>query len=478
MPLLEEVLQKIKPSSEERRDLDRIAKEVVSKIQRLAQSRELECEVLIVGSAARKTWLSGDHDLDVFIGVPEAGSLEGALDIARDVASQHEERYAEHAYVHAIFRGFELDLVPCYLVKDASCILSAVDRTPFHSRYISGRIQGAEDDVLLLKQFMKGARVYGSELRVGGFSGYLAELLVIRYGSFQEVLEGASLWRPGETIDLESHSVLSHEDPLIVVDPVDPKRNVAAALTLDKMFQFAATSRCFLKHPKIEFFFPPAPCPLADKELLESIAKRESFLVLIEFSAPPLVEDVVFPQMRKAEQSIRALLERGGFAVLRSEVDLHPEVDLHQPMPSDGGIVVDLSVDLGETNLKSDSESHKNVARLLFELETESLPVVQKRMGPPIWEGDHVERFLSSHSEILSGPYVENGKVVVETERKHTSPVELIRSGILNLSLGKHVGPQVRRGYKICVDQELLTVKDRDFRVFMARYLSARHNIC
>ena len=160
--------------------------------------------------------------------------------------------------------GFDVDLVPCYLIENAACIKSAVDRTPFHTQYLSARIAGLEDEVLLLKQFMKGIGVYGSELKVGGFSGYLAELLILRYGSFTDTLKAASSWRPGEIIDLERHSTVRHDEPLIVIDPVDPARNVAAALTLDKMLQFAAASRCFLKNPDICFFFPERQMPLTE----------------------------------------------------------------------------------------------------------------------------------------------------------------------------------------------------------------------
>jgi len=156
-----------------------------------------------VGSAARDTWLAQDHDLDIFLGVPEEGDLGEAMELARLVAPEHEERYAEHPYVHALVDGFEVDLVPCYLVDDASRLKSAVDRTPFHTRYIIARIAGLEDDVLLLKQFLKGIGVYGSELKTGGFSGYLVELLVILYRSFPDVLRAASHWRPDTVLNLE-----------------------------------------------------------------------------------------------------------------------------------------------------------------------------------------------------------------------------------------------------------------------------------
>jgi len=434
---------------------------IISRIAELAAAEGVVCEPILVGSAARGTWLSGDHDLDVFIGVSEGSSLLPALEVARRVAPEHEERYAEHAYVHARFEGFEVDIVPCYLVEDGSRILSAVDRTPFHNRYVSRRIGGLEDEVLLLKQFMKGIGVYGSELKVGGFSGYLAELLVIRRGSFLGVLEEASSWRPGEAIDLEGHSSRVHDDPLVVVDPVDPGRNVAAALTLDRMFTFVAASRLFLEEPGMEFFFPPPVFPLTDDELREAISDRKSTLVLLEFAGPDQVEDVVFPQLRKAEQSVCALLDRSGFSVLRSDADWHRGARSE--------------VRDGETaGRRPETFGGCGVIRMLFELSVAVLPRVERRVGPPVWEAEHAKKFVKSHPEPLSGPYVEDGRLVVEVARKFVEGPELLRKRVGGLSLGRHLGPELRRGYKIYVGQEILEVGDPEFRVFLARYFSAR----
>ncbi|HNQ55505.1 MAG TPA: CCA tRNA nucleotidyltransferase, partial [Methanothrix sp.] len=249
----------------------------------------------------RGTWLAGDYDLDIFLGVGVEDDLEKALELARRISPDHREKYAEHPYIQARIDGFEVDLVPCYLVDDAAHLRSAVDRTPFHNRYVKQRIAGLEDEVLLLKQFMKGSGVYGSELRVGGFSGYLAELLVLCYGSFAAVIEAASLWKPGLKLDLEGRGRVEQADPLVVVDPVDPGRNVAAALTLNRMLQFALAARTFMARPHIEFFFANPPAPLSDREIEALMEERGTLPLLIEFAAPDVVEDVLYPQLRKAE---------------------------------------------------------------------------------------------------------------------------------------------------------------------------------
>jgi tRNA nucleotidyltransferase (CCA-adding enzyme) len=229
----------------------------------------------------------------------------------------------------------------------------------------------------------------------------------------------------------------------VVPDPVDPGRNVAAALTLDRMLQFVAASRCFLRQPGMEFFFPEEAEPLSDEEMLSQIQRRGTELVLLEFSLPPVVDDVIFPQLRKGEAAVRSLLERNGFSILRSDVS-----------------------------------AASGRAWILLELEVWHLPEVVRRVGPPVWKEEHLRRFLSSHPEPLSGPYILDGRAVLEERRKHRSARDLLVGEMGSLSLGRHLTREVQRGYKIYAGQELAGIGDREFRIFMACYLRARLRIC
>ena len=433
------MLERIKPGPSERKRLQEVSVALITRIESMAEGCGLELKAMLVGSAARGTWLAGDHDLDVFLGVGVEDDLEKALELARRISPDHREKYAEHPYVQARIDGFEVDLVPCYLVDDASHLRSAVDRTPFHNRYVKQRIAGLEDEVLLLKQFMKGSGVYGSELRVGGFSGYLAELLVLCYGSFAAVIEAASLWKPGLKLDLEGRGRVEQADPLVVVDPVDPGRNVAAALTLNRMLQFALAARTFMARPDIEFFFANPPAPLSDREIEALMEERGTLPLLIEFAAPDVVEDVLYPQLRKAESSVNALLERKGFSILRSDVI-----------------------------------SYSNRAALLLEMEVWRLSRACRREGPPVWQADHISRFLAAHPKTLSGPYVKDGRLVVEEERRYAQAADLLAAELASLSLGRHISASIRSGYKIYAGKELLAIKDDGYRIFLAEYFQAR----
>ena len=433
------MLAQIKPSAAEKKRLQDASAALISRIEKLAEGCGLNLKVMLVGSAARDTWLAGDYDLDVFLGVGVEDDLEKALKLARRISPDHREKYAEHPYVQARIDGFEVDLVPCYLVDDAAHLRSAVDRTPFHNRYVKQRIAGLEDEVLLLKQFMKGTGVYGSELKVGGFSGYLAELLVLCYGSFAAVIEAASLWKPGLRLDLEGRGRVEQADPLVMVDPVDPGRNVAAALTLNRMLQFALAARTFMTRPDLEFFFSNPPAPLSDREIEALMEERGTLPLLIEFAAPDVVEDVLYPQLRKAESSVKALLERKGFSILRSDVI-----------------------------------SYGNRAALLLEMEVWRLSPACRREGPPVWQADHITRFLAAHSQILSGPYIKDGRVVVEEKRRYAQAADLLTAELDRLSLGRHISASIRSGYKIYAGKELLAIKDDGYRIFLAEYYRAR----
>jgi len=330
------------------------------------KDKKVRC--LLVGSVARGTWLKGRYDIDLFIAFPEEVSLDElesvGLSLARKIGERIAdvwegrvvERYADHPYIRVVFNTFEVDIVPCYDVKDPSNIRSPVDRTPHHNEYVVRHIAGREDDVRLLKQFLRGAGLYGSELKRMGYSGYLCELLIIYYGSFIECIKAMARWKRGVVIDIEKHGTKKHRDPLVVVDPVDPKRNVASALSLDNFAKSIHYARQFLKNPNIEFF-------TEKDEMLELDFSRGTQYVAIEFRKPDISDDILYPQIYKAMDSLERLLISGGFRTYSKKVC-----------------------------------ENKDVVSILFELEVFELPRVKKHIGPPVDEIVHAERFYEKYS--------------------------------------------------------------------------------
>lgn len=439
-PCEEEVLKQIRPTPEERTYIRTMGKRLIEAVERSGMAK-----AMMVGSVARDTFVRGDRDLDIFMlfdpSLSREELQEQGLALAHRVAEEFgatwREKYAEHPYVNATINSLDIDLVPCYAVESATKIKSAVDRTPFHTRYILSHIGDYADDVLLLKQFAKAGGVYGSDHMTEGFSGYLCELLTIYHGGFHPLLEAAARWRPGEVIDIEKHGTKEFEDPLVVIDPVDPERNVAAALSLSRMFEFAELARGYLAEPSIEFFCRPDSPPLTREVFTRLLAARGTHLFTLTFKTPDYTPDTVVPQLRKSAESIRELLERSEFAVNR------------------------IDVCMGEER-----------CMLLFELMNETVPVMRRHIGPPLWSRGNAEKFLAKYvrEEVFAGPYVEEGRYVVEVPRTFTRAVDLLRSRTLfEVALGKHVRRSMKQGWTVKVGVECW---DEEFAEFISRFLA------
>lgn len=422
--ILNEVIEQIRPDEEERKRVKAVTDLIIARLNQKAIEMGIAAHAISVGSTARNTWLRGEADIDIFIMFPPSTSEEElkelGLRLAKSVADRYEERYASHPYIHAYFSeptglaAHEADLVPCFEVEDPSQLKSAVDRTPFHNRYIVKRIGGLEDDVLLLKQFMKYLGIYGSEQRRKGFAGYLCELLILKYSSFIGLLRHAAQWSYGEWIDLEGKGTYKADgrEPLIVIDPVDPRRNVAASVSSYSFCRLIDAAREFLSNPSREYFVSRKEPPLSEMEFKQLVESRGTEIVMVLFDAPDLVEDILFPQLRKAEASVTTLLERHGFTVYRSDV----------------------SVDDGK-------------AFLLFELLVWRLPRIKKHFGPPVTSAYHAEKFKRKYT--ASPLFIEQGRYVVEVERRYTDAVGLLQNELRFCSLGKQVAEAINRGYEV-----------------------------
>ena len=424
-PCEEEVLRRIRPTPEERAYIRTIGERLIEAVERSGMAK-----AMMVGSVARDTFVRGDRDLDVFMLFDPALSREAlqeeGLSLAHRVAEEFgatwREKYAEHPYVNATINSLDIDLVPCYAVASATDIKSAVDRTPFHTRYILAHIDGYADDVLLAKQFAKAGGVYGSDHMTEGFSGYLCEILTIYYGGFHALLCAAACWRPGEVVDIEGHGRKPFDEPLVVIDPVDPERNVAAALSLSRMFEFAELARGYLAEPS-EVFFCRSPSPPLTRDVFSRLlAARGTHLFSVTFATPDYTPDTVVPQLRKSAESIRELLERSGFAANRIDVCMGKERCI-----------------------------------LFFELMASDVPAMRRHIGPPLSSRENAEKFLAKYvqEDVFAGPYVEDGRYVVEVPRPFTRAADLLRSRVLfDVALGKHVRRSMKQGWTVKVGAE------------------------
>ncbi|MEM3588066.1 MAG: CCA tRNA nucleotidyltransferase, partial [Candidatus Jordarchaeaceae archaeon] len=260
-PVCESVYQKISPSEEDKRKVQELYTALIKQIKEEAANLKINVNPVLVGSIAKDTWIKTNRDIDIFIVFPRTYTSEEigrlGLKIARKVTGEKgKEQYAEHPYLRAEIEDFQVDFVPCFEIGDATERISSVDRTPLHTTYIKKRLdESLKKEVRLLKQFLIGINAYGAEIKVGGFSGYLCELLIIYYSSFQAVLEACIKWKKQHIIDIEHYYPKEKEakkifsEPLIVIDPIDAERNVSAAVSSQKIAEFKAAAKAFLEEP-------------------------------------------------------------------------------------------------------------------------------------------------------------------------------------------------------------------------------------
>jgi tRNA nucleotidyltransferase (CCA-adding enzyme) len=415
------VLERIKPRPEEYEKLFSAFEVLKSTIHRVLGEKGLEAEVTLQGSVAHDTWLSGDRDLDVFVLFPSSWSKRDlelkALPALVEAASRvgvYELRYAEHPYVHVKVEDVEADIVPGLRLENPAQAKTAVDRTPFHTQYVNSRLTSEmRDQVRLLKKFMKAIGVYGAEIRVRGFSGYLAELLVITYGSFRGVLEAASKWRPPVYVDTigelseEYKKRLREKYPdsvLYVPDPVDPMRNTAAAVSLKSLVTFILASACYLRNPGLEFFEDPGE-PSAES-VFEALRGR--CIVAVEYylreALPP---DVIWGEALRVSSRLASLLEVLGFRV------------------------IDHSAWTNE----------RDKAVVLVELEYCDLPLYKHYKGPCIvHEWSRIQSFIEKHFKKGFGPWITSeGCLDSLSRRSERSVVEVVESRWLEFTVAPHL---------------------------------------
>ena len=258
--ITEQVLQKITPAKEDRAKVDAITRELEQKVALACKQEGVAAIVRVEGSVAKDTWLKENPDIDIFMrlptSIPRKNLGDIGLKIAKKAAGDYEqiERFAEHPYLQIIVDGYRVDIVPCYDAKPGEW-QSATDRTPYHTDYIKKHLTTElRGEVRLLKRFMQGIGVYGAEIKVGGFSGYLCELLIMKYRSFAETIEAFARYNKRVIIDIENYYAdrqnelsLLFPEPLVIIDPVDKGRNVASAVQPQKLYSFVGAARAFLK---------------------------------------------------------------------------------------------------------------------------------------------------------------------------------------------------------------------------------------
>jgi tRNA nucleotidyltransferase (CCA-adding enzyme) len=454
-----QILKKIKPQQEDKAKIEALIGDLEQKIALACKEQDVQAIIRVEGSMAKGTWLREEPDVDIFVRLPisiprkELGNV--GLRIAKKATAglKHVERFAEHPYLETFVSGYRVHIVPCYNVEKGEW-KSATDRTPFHTDYIKKHLSNElQDEIRILKKFLQGINAYGAEIKIGGFSGYLSELLVLNYGSFTQVLTAFAHYKHRIIIDIEGYYEnrvnelkLLFPEHLVVVDPVDKARNVASAVHPQKLYTLVGAAREFLKKSDAIFFYPPETKLIPVDDLKDKFIHRGASTIFLVVNISNAIPDVLWGQLFRSRRSLRNLIEINDYKVLKDAV----------------------------------WSNEKDLCIFIFELATQFLANIKKHVGPPLELKNECESFLSRYvdnEKVISGPSIEENHWVVQLPRKHTDAVELLKdkledggktSGVADL-----VAKSIQKKIKIFVNHDIVKIyqSNNEFAEFLSNFI-------
>lgn len=310
--VLKKVLETIKPSKQEEMLVKKLADDVIKKI------RIKDAKPVLGGSGAKGTWLKGTHDVDIY--VKFAMKKYRDKDISKVLEKELRKKFKKveklhgsRDYYRVFIEGFTFEIVPIIDISKAGEALNITDISPLHAAWV-GKHSKLTDDIRLAKAFCRAQSCYGAESYIRGFSGYALEILVVHYDSFRNFIRAAANWKKKEHVDIAKHGVdlnrAKTQSPLILIDPVQPDRNAAAALSVEKYEKLTYAAKNFLKKPSEEFFFKK-------ETTIDDLRERAKGKKLVLIEAVPVrgKEDVTGAKLLKAFNYIKNLFLKEGFTV-------------------------------------------------------------------------------------------------------------------------------------------------------------------
>lgn len=414
--------------------------------ERTLKESGIEGTITLQGSFARDTWVSQETDLDIFARFPQSMDrkewIEKVLPTMRKGLARFKviERYAEHPFLEFHYDGVRVNIVPCYDVEKGDW-KSATDRTPYHTEFMKANLTPElRLEARFLKKFVKGIGAYGAEIKIGGFSGMLVDTLTLYYHTFLETIRHASSWTHLTLLEIGKPPTVL--DPrkreegvdLVVIDPVDQDRNLAAAVRPDKLWSFVAAGRQFLQGPDTRYFFPPAFKKKTRAQFAKRLDGTNRELVAVAFKHPVLVPDVLWGQLMRLENSLVETMAREGFQILRSKA-------------------------------WSDEMTQSTI---LLAADRAVLPNVKVQRGPPVSKKDDSQSFLKRHlgaRDTVRGPWIESDRWIVEKKRPIATIPALVKASLHEKSYGltvpRQIGESFSRTVRVLQGREVLSLLKR-----------------
>jgi len=415
------------PQSKDSMKLHKIAQHVTDLIDKSITTIDDDriLGLSVGGSYAKGTWLTEDNDIDFFVKInPNVNKREFeqlGTRIGLSALSKYRPylRYSDHPYVEAKIQKVRINIVPCYQVNRGQW-KSAADRSPFHTIFMTENLdEKMKGQVRILKRFLKSIGIYGSQLSVGGFSGYVTEILILRYRSFKEAVSlVANMNRDKQLIALnepDPQYLPLFNSSIIIIDPIDPRRNLGAAISTESLGKFILAARSLIQNPSIGYFKSTE-----NKFDIRVLEKVKPNLLIVEFKIRKRSPDVIWGQLKRSLTALSKQLSISGFNAF------------------------------GSTCITDENE----YAAFVFLVEFTTLPSFTLNVGPEIFRMRDTETFIEKKMHKLT-PFWINGnmRVVTIAERNNLSAKEylskLLSGNVSNVGINKDIIEDLRTGFDV-----------------------------
>ena len=422
---MKQIISKISKTTIPSKIIQKSKKEIADKVYKLVEKEiQKHSEVIELefgGSYAKDTWLSKDADIDIFIKFKKSISEEKLESISKKIGFESLKkyspyvRYSQHPYVEAKIKNTKINIVPCYDVKIGEW-KSAADRSPFHTKFMKKSLTlKMRNEVRVLKTFLKINGIYGAEIAKQGFSGYISEVLILEFGSFENLITSISNIKENQIIGKTSKSF---DTSIVVIDPIDSNRNLAAAISNENIGKFILISRALKEKPSLGFF----------KNKKQKISNKFwNNLLIIKFEFKSRSPDIIWGQIKRATSTLSTQLELEGFTVLRS---------------------------------KSHTDQQKE-AYLLFFLESTKINETYQKKGPEFFREDSTHSFILKNLKNAELVWIGNDRKIISLEkRKYVDAVSFMKEFLeksLQVGIPKGLQGDFKRGFKVFVGNKNLS---------------------
>ncbi|MFP4117480.1 MAG: nucleotidyltransferase domain-containing protein [Candidatus Woesearchaeota archaeon] len=387
-----------------------------STLQDELDKEKIKADVFHGGSSAKGTFLKGKFDVDLFVrfDLDKYAKFSSALSdilhlaVERATSNRFERVHGSRDYFQYRLSWkypINFEIVPVLKVTGSSQARNVTDCSPLHVLWLKSKFAEDKDIVkesVAMKLFLKAIGCYGAESYIRGFSGHVVDILISHYGSFEALVKASPEWENHHVIDVEHHfrdkdHVLkslneSKISPLIVIDPIQPDRNAAAALSKKKFDLFKDKAREFISHPSYSFFvqsrFSLARLKRDDVPHCEKI--------ILRITPKKAKKDVVGSKIMKFYNLLLSRLKKNGFDIF----------DSGWAWPSSNAYVWIYITKNSISYIKKNPE------------------II--RSGPPKDKSADIERFKKKHHSL----FWHDGKIYARVARKDTDYMQIIHKTI------------------------------------------------